>query len=193
MKAGQMRGNSRPVNYIAAVDDETYTIRIAGDGEITLNDEPCPANLQSAEGESIYSLLLGTQSYEVLVEQAGDEYTITLDGDRFTVRVADERQARGRGRTYGQRGTTAAAGGAAGRQAAEEGAVISPMAGVLLEVLVKEGQTVEAGDRVALLEAMKTENVVRASRSGAVRDIQVTAGQTLRMDAVILYIDEPKS
>jgi biotin carboxyl carrier protein len=128
----------------------------------------------------------------VLVEQAGDEYTITLDGDRFTVRVADERQARGgAGQTYGQRGT--APGGAAGRQAAEQGAVISPMTGVLLEVLVQEGQVVEVNDRVALLEAMKTENVIRASRSGVVRDIQVTAGQTLRMDAVILYIDEPQS
>lgn len=192
MKAGQMRGNSRPVNYTAAVDDEVFAIRIAGDGGIAVNDEPCPANLQSVEGGSVYSLLLGSQSYEVLVEQAGDEYTITLDGDRFTVRVADERQARGgAGQTYGQRGT--APGGAAGRQAAEQGAVISPMTGVLLEVLVKEGQTVAADDRVALLEAMKTENVIRASRSGVVRDIQVTAGQTLRMDAVILYIDEPQS
>jgi biotin carboxyl carrier protein len=144
------------------------------------------------EGGSVYSLLLGSQSYEVLVQQAGDEYTITLDGDRFTVRVADERHARSsQGQTYGQRGT--APGGAADRQAAEQGAVISPMTGVLLEVLVQEGQVVEVNDRVALLEAMKTENVIRASRSGVVRDIQVTAGQTLRMDAVILYIDEPQS
>lgn len=192
MKSGQTRGNSKPINYIAAVDGDTFAVRIAADGAITLNDEPCPANLQSVEGASVYSLLLGSQSYEVLVEQAGDEYTITLDGDRFTVRVADERYARSsQGQTYGQRG--AAPGGAAGRQAAEQGAVISPMTGVLIEVLVQEGQTVEAGDRVAILEAMKTENVIRASQGGTVRDIQVTAGQTLRMDAIILYIDGPQS
>lgn len=187
MKSGQTRGNSKPINYIAAVDGDTFAVRIAADGAITLNDEPCQAHLQSVEGGSVYSLLLGNQSYEVLVEQAGDEYTITLDGDRYTVRVADERQKR----SISHSGT--AAGGATGRQVAEQGAVLSPMTGVLIEVLVQEGQTVEAGDRVAILEAMKTENVIRASQSGTVRDIQVTAGQTLRMDAIILYIDEPQS
>ncbi|MGD8819647.1 MAG: hypothetical protein PVF67_06015, partial [Anaerolineae bacterium] len=77
-----------------------------------------------------------------------------------------------------------------GRQAVA-GAVTSPMTGVLLEILVGEGDQVEAGEGVAILEAMKTENVIRAPGSGIVQRIQATPGQTLRMDDVIMHIEVP--
>jgi biotin carboxyl carrier protein len=63
------------------------------------------------------------------------------------------------------------------------------MTGVLLEILVAEGDQVEAGDSVAILEAMKTENVISAPGSGIVQRIQATPGQTLRMDDVIMHVE----
>ena len=63
------------------------------------------------------------------------------------------------------------------------------MTGVLIELLVGEGEEVEAGDSVAILEAMKTENVIRAPSSGTVGKVEANLGETLRMDDVIMHIE----
>ena len=59
------------------------------------------------------------------------------------------------------------------------GLVTSPMAGIVLKVLVKEGQTVGAGECVAIIEAMKMENRVETETSGVVTKIHVDVGATL--------------
>jgi biotin carboxyl carrier protein len=63
------------------------------------------------------------------------------------------------------------------------------MTGVLVEILAGVGQTVEVGEGVAILEAMKTENVVRAPVGGTVKSVEASTGQSLRMDEVIMYVE----
>jgi acetyl-CoA/propionyl-CoA carboxylase biotin carboxyl carrier protein len=70
-------------------------------------------------------------------------------------------------------------GGAGGSAAGAEGAITSPMQGTILRVLVEEGQEVSSGETVCVLEAMKMESEVRASRDGTVSAVNVTAGQTV--------------
>ena len=64
--------------------------------------------------------------------------------------------------------------------------VLCPMPGLLREVLVKTGQGVKVGEALAVVEAMKMENVVRAERDGVVGRVHVAAGDSLAVDAVIL-------
>jgi propionyl-CoA carboxylase alpha chain len=67
--------------------------------------------------------------------------------------------------------------------------LLSPMPGLLVSVAVKEGQSVKAGEELAVVEAMKMENVLRAERDGTVAKIAAEAGQSLSVDQVILEFD----
>ena len=64
--------------------------------------------------------------------------------------------------------------------------VLCPMPGLLREVLVGEGQAVKLGESLAVVEAMKMENVLKAERDGTVAKILVKAGDSLGFEAVIL-------
>ena len=58
--------------------------------------------------------------------------------------------------------------------------VASPLPGVIIEISVKEGQQVKAGQKVAILEAMKMENEIPAPKDGTITDIHVHKGDTLQ-------------
>jgi len=64
--------------------------------------------------------------------------------------------------------------------------VLCPMPGLVVSIAVKEGQEVKAGETVAVVEAMKMENVLRAEMDGTVRKINCKPGDSLAVDAVIL-------
>jgi propionyl-CoA carboxylase alpha chain len=64
--------------------------------------------------------------------------------------------------------------------------VLSPMPGLLAEVSVVVGQTVQAGERVAVIEAMKMENVLFAAQHGVVKSVSAEKGASLTVDQIIL-------
>jgi propionyl-CoA carboxylase alpha chain len=65
-------------------------------------------------------------------------------------------------------------------------AVRCPMPGLVVSIAVVEGQEVKAGETLAVVEAMKMENVLRAERDGVVKKIRAKQGDSLAVDAVIL-------
>jgi len=67
--------------------------------------------------------------------------------------------------------------------------LLSPMPGLLVSIAVKEGQAVKSGEELAVVEAMKMENVLRAERDGTVSKIAAEAGQSLSVDQVILEFE----
>jgi propionyl-CoA carboxylase alpha chain len=64
--------------------------------------------------------------------------------------------------------------------------VLCPMPGLVISIAVKEGQEVKIGEQLAIVEAMKMENVLRAERDATVKKIHVKPGDSLAVDAVIL-------
>jgi propionyl-CoA carboxylase alpha chain len=64
--------------------------------------------------------------------------------------------------------------------------LLCPMPGLVKAIHVAEGQEVQAGDALAIVEAMKMENILRAERNGSVKKINAKAGDSLAVDAVIL-------
>jgi propionyl-CoA carboxylase alpha chain len=67
--------------------------------------------------------------------------------------------------------------------------VLSPMPGLLVDVAVKPGQKVLAGERVAVIEAMKMENVLFALQDGVVKSVVATQGESLTVDQVIVEFE----
>ena len=64
--------------------------------------------------------------------------------------------------------------------------LLCPMPGVVVSVLVEEGQTVEDGQALAVVEAMKMENTLRAESKCVVKKINAAAGDNLAVDEVIM-------
>ena len=67
--------------------------------------------------------------------------------------------------------------------------LIAPMPGLLVRLDVAEGDSVEAGQPLAVVEAMKMENILRAAKSGTVKTISAKTGDSLAVDAVILELE----
>nr|WP_221238885.1 acetyl/propionyl/methylcrotonyl-CoA carboxylase subunit alpha [Sphingomonas yabuuchiae] len=67
--------------------------------------------------------------------------------------------------------------------------LIAPMPGLLVRLDVAEGNSVEAGQPLAVVEAMKMENILRAAKSGTVKTISAKTGDSLAVDAVILELE----
>ena len=73
------------------------------------------------------------------------------------------------------------------KQVADSGkALRCPMPGLVVSIAVVEGQEVKAGETLAVVEAMKMENVLRAERDGVVKSVKAKPGDSLSVDQVIL-------
>jgi acetyl-CoA/propionyl-CoA carboxylase biotin carboxyl carrier protein len=112
--------------------------------------------------------------------------TVEVDGRRFEVRVSEpepEWRALVRRRHERAHGSARGAGG--------RDAVVSPMQGTVLSVPVAEGDEVEAGQVICIVEAMKMENEVHAPRGGVVRNLSVEHAQPVASGQIICEIGEP--
>lgn len=67
--------------------------------------------------------------------------------------------------------------------------VIAPLPGKVLSVAVKAGDSVQKGDELCVIEAMKMGNSIRAQRDGIVRDVLVAPGQSVAFGAALLVLD----
>lgn len=72
--------------------------------------------------------------------------------------------------------------------AEEPGTVTAPMPGSILDVLVKVGDRVQAGDTVVKLEAMKMENDLQASIAGEVKEVRVSKGDNVSVGEVLVVV-----
>jgi len=73
--------------------------------------------------------------------------------------------------------------------AASGSAITSPMPGDIIEVNVKPGESVNPGDVVCVLEAMKMKNMIRSARTGVIASVEVTAGQAVDFGAVLVTFE----
>lgn len=72
---------------------------------------------------------------------------------------------------------------------ARAGAVKAPLPGTVVEINVAEGDRVEPGQQLCVLEAMKMNNPIRATQSGTIKQITMSIGQQVQHGAVLLVID----
>jgi len=68
--------------------------------------------------------------------------------------------------------------------------LLCPMPGKVVSCAVQAGQRVEVGQELAVVEAMKMQNVLRAEKAGIIKSVNAKAGDTLKVDAVILEFEE---
>jgi len=109
---------------------------------------------------------------------------VEVDGKRFSVSMWVPEAAPAAGRTPSRSKRSGAGSGASG-----SGEVTVPMQGTIIKVLVAVGDTVEAGEGVCVLEAMKMENTVAAGKGGMVTEVRVSPGDSVGSGDVVTVIE----
>ena len=152
--------------------DPVVIDRVDGIYVVEINGRRFEIEAQKLEGD-FYSILTGGRSYEVSVERVEGGYRVRQGAGERIVHVGE------RGRGPGAK----RAGGAGPEK------IVSQMPGKVARVLVAEGDRVESGQGVVVVEAMKMENEITASRAGVVRTVAVEPGQPVENGALLLIIE----
>jgi biotin carboxyl carrier protein len=163
------------MKYQTTVNGKTYEIEINQDNQVTVNGEARAVDFRSIS-PSLYSVIIDNASYEVVVELRDGMYHVLMLGDMYDVEVLDERQ---------QRLARAAAGFGV---AQGEINIKSPMPGLIVDVRVREGDSVQPGQSLVVLESMKMENELKAPRAGTVSRIHVGKGDSVEQNKVLVTL-----
>jgi propionyl-CoA carboxylase alpha chain len=125
-------------------------------------------------GEEVWSGRVGDRDVSVQVRPLLNGYDLAYRGIHASVRVFTEREAELQALMPAK------------AVADTSKVLLCPMPGLLKALHVTEGQEVKAGDALAVVEAMKMENILRAERDGVVKAVKAKPGDSLAVDAVIL-------
>jgi biotin carboxyl carrier protein len=167
------------MKYVVQLNDEHKSVLLDADSASYENDDVVHAELADIAGSPVRMVKLGTNVYRVVVEKRAGRgrYTLWVDGYRFETEALDER-------TRAIRDLSAATAAPLG-----PAPIKAPMPGLIVRVNVKVGDTVEAGQGVVVMEAMKMENELRATSGGIVKSVQVVAGATVEKGALLVALE----
>jgi biotin carboxyl carrier protein len=122
----------------------------------------------------VLSLRIGNMAYEIKSERVANDLHLWVGSTRFAAEVHDPRSLRGRTR----------AGEAQGQKK-----IVAPMPGKVVRLLVSEGESVEPGDGIAVVEAMKMQNEIKSPKKGTVQKILVTEGAAVNAGDVLAIVE----
>jgi len=169
------------MRYHVSIRGRTYVVDVDG-GTVTVDGEHLEAHAAAIPGTPLMHLLLGKDSWTVAYQQlGGGRWVMGAAGERLEVGVQDDRSKQ----------IEALTGKA--RKEAVGGAIKAPMPGLVVRVEVNEGQTVEVGEALVVVEAMKMENELRATISGVVERVRVKAGDRVEKGAELVTIKPANS
>jgi biotin carboxyl carrier protein len=149
------------------------------DGLLSVNGVAAPADIQW-QPNGLISILYRNKSYTAVVEKtdiASKEIVLRIDGKRFVLTVKEEIDL-----LLASMGMN--------MSAAQKAAPLkAPMPGMVLKVLVSPGQVVNKGDGLLILEAMKMENVLKASGTATVKAIRTEEKTAVEKGAVLIEME----
>ena len=139
-----------------------------------------------------YKFKINGNDYQVAINSIeGNIADVTVNGAAYKVEMENAPAAAPVAAPAATPAAAPAAPAPAAPAAAPAGAgtdINSPLPGVIIEISVKEGQAVKAGQKVAVLEAMKMENDIQAEKDGTVTAIHVHKGDSVLEGAKIVTI-----
>jgi biotin carboxyl carrier protein len=154
---------------LARVGNKSYKMKIepaaGGTYRVLIDDDEYLVDARRVGGGAILSLLVEGRSYEIHVAGAKGDYHVALVGSAFDVALQDE---------LASRVASDRPGDAAGVQS-----INAPMPGLIVEIKVAEGDRVEKGQAVAIVEAMKMQNELSAPGPGKVSEVHVKKGDAV--------------
>jgi biotin carboxyl carrier protein len=162
--------------YDITIDGKNYRIDLnRGDGRWS-----CRLDGRDFEVDAVLtcpdvlSLRIVNLAYEVKSERVANDLYLWVGSRRFAVEVRDPRSLRGRSRAADDRGPRK---------------ISAPMPGKVVRLLVHEGDEVEPGRGVAVVEAMKMQNEIKSPKKGTIQKILVSEGAAVNAGDVLAIVE----
>jgi biotin carboxyl carrier protein len=122
----------------------------------------------------VLSLRIANKAYEVRSERVANELYLWVGSARFAVEVRDPRSLRGRTRAGDDHSPRK---------------IVAPMPGKVVRLLVREGDAVEPGAGVAVVEAMKMQNEIKSPKKGTVQKVLVSEGAAVNAGDGLVIVE----
>jgi biotin carboxyl carrier protein len=122
----------------------------------------------------VLSLRVGNTAYEVKSERVAGDLYLWVGGTRFAAELRDPRSLRGRPRAGEDQGPKK---------------IVAPMPGKVVRLLVRDGDEVELGSGVAVVEAMKMQNEMKSPKKGSIRKILRREGEAVNAGDVLAIVE----
>jgi len=164
-----------PYDWSVKIGDQTFAVCL--DEEITVDGEEIDLALEYTPGERLVEAEVGDISYGVKVETTRTGLTMTTRGAIHKVQILPASVAHLTQHMIEKVPPDLSK------------FLICPMPGLLVALHVNEGDKVEAGQPLAVVEAMKMENILRAEKAATVKKVNAKAGDSLAVDAIILELE----
>ena len=162
--------------YDVSIDGRTQRIELTrADGRWA-----CRLERQQIEVDAVLvrpdvlSLRIGNQAYEIKCEHVGSELHLWIGSVSFVAEVRDPRSLRGRTRASDDHGPRK---------------LVAPMPGKIVRVLAREGEMVDSGAGILVVEAMKMQNEIKSPKKGTIQKILVTEGAAVNAGDVLAVVD----
>lgn len=164
------------MTYEVNIDGKNYRLeltRSAGRWDCRLDGREVVVDAVLARRD-VLSVLIGGKAYEIKRERSATDMHLWVGSVRYAVHVRDPRSLRS-------------------RQAADDGKgprkLVAPMPGKVVRVLVAPGDAVEPGQGLLVVEAMKMQNEMKASRAGRVVEVRVRDGETVGAGDTLVVLE----
>jgi biotin carboxyl carrier protein len=148
------------------------------DGNVVNNETIIADILQN--GERFYHILYNNKNYDVEVikiDKISKSYTLRVNGNIYNAQVKD---------TFAQLMEAMGFDSTTQHKLKE---LKAPMPGLVLDIKMQPGDVVKKGDAVIVLEAMKMENVLKASGDGVVKSVEVQKGKSVEKNQVLIIFE----
>jgi biotin carboxyl carrier protein len=162
--------------YDITIDGKNYRLdlnRVEGRWSCRLEGKEVEVDAILARPD-VLSLRVGNMAYEVKSERVANDLYVWVGSTRFAGEVRDPRSLRGRARAGDDRGAMK---------------IVAPMPGKVVRVLAREGDEVEAGAGVAVVEAMKMQNEIKSPKKGSIQKILVREGAAVNAGDVLAIVE----
>ena len=162
--------------YDVTIDGKNHRLELnRSDGRWTCRLEGREVEVDAVLARpDVLSLRLGNQAYEIKCERVGSELHLWVGSVRFAAEVRDPRSLRGRVRAADDHGPKK---------------LIAPMPGKVVRVLAREGETVDSGAGILVVEAMKMQNEIKSPKKGTIQKVLVREGAPVNAGDVLAIVE----
>jgi biotin carboxyl carrier protein len=164
------------MKYITTIGEKEFTVELLDDDQVKVDGKLYHVDFQSVQDQPVYSLLIDGKSYEAYAFPEDEGFQVVLSGYMFPARVEDERERRLR-LSMGKVPL-----------GSEEFHLKAPMPGLVVSVAVEDGQAVQKGDVLVILESMKMQNELKSPRDGAIHRLKIKAGDRVEQRQTLLSV-----
>lgn len=161
--------------YKATVNNNSFEIT-ANESGIQVNSTPLDWNLVEIS-DGYFHILSDNKSYNaevVNIDVATKSFSLKINGNIYAVSVKDKFDL-----LLEKMGLNSAVAG-------KINTIKAPMPGLIIDLRVKAGDTVSTGDALIILEAMKMENIIKATGEGTVKSVKVRKGDSVEKNQVLI-------